>query len=579
MARSLVSPVSTRAVRPVRTASRSRRPASPASAPAESARASAAGSPVAAQPARRGVRVAAIDVGSNSIHMLVAQVESDGRFRILDRAKEMVRLGSRTLLDGSLSPEAMAKGLRALAAFKTLADRQGAQRIRAVATSAIREAANGGEFVRRVEAETGLRIKVIPGREEARLIFLGVKHAIDLRGEPTVIVDAGGGSVELILVEGGEPLELVSLKIGLARVSERFLVKDRPDAKAIAALERHFASELGPVLARFRAAGARRVVGTSGTLVNLIAMAAATPTKGKPKDRARAKEKDETAERLEGLAVKPEAIARVRRRLEKSDRAQRLQIKGIDAKRVDLVLAGAVLADHVLTALGAREMVACTHALREGVLLDHVARHRRGIEEQQRYPDPRHRSVARLIRHLGEPNRHGQQVATLALQLYDQLRDSLGLGGSARDWLEFAALLHDVGHHISHKNHHRHSYYLITNGELLGFRRDELEIIAQVARYHRKSVPKPSDGSYGLLSKRERQIVRSLAALLRVADGLDRSHYGVVRSVAVGRRDRRVELRLTTAGDDAALEVAEARERIALLEELLGEVIELRVVG
>lgn len=224
-------------------------------------------------------------------------------------------------------------------------------------------------------------------------------------------------------------------------------------------------------------------------------------------------------------------------------------------------------------------MVACTHALREGVLLDHVARHRRGIEEQQRYPDPRHRSVARLIRHLGEPNRHGQQVATLALQLYDQLRDSLGLGGSARDWLEFAALLHDVGHHISHKNHHRHSYYLITNGELLGFRRDELEIIAQVARYHRKSVPKPSDGSYGLLSKRERQIVRSLAALLRVADGLDRSHYGVVRSVAVGRRDRRVELRLTTAGDDAALEVAEARERIALLEELLGEVIELRVVG
>ncbi len=574
MARSLASPVSTRAVRPARPARRSLKPPSPASAPA-----AVAGPPVAAQPARRGVRVAAIDVGSNSIHMLVAQVEPDGRFRILDRAKEMVRLGSRTLLDGSLSPEAMAKGLRALTAFKTLADRQGVQRIRAVATSAVREASNGGEFVRRVDAETGLRIKVIPGREEARLIFLGVKHAIDLRGEPTVIVDAGGGSVELILVERGEPLELVSLKIGLARVSERFLAKDKPDAKAIAALERHFESELGSVLARFRAAGARRVIGTSGTLVNLIAMAAATPAKGKLKERERTKEKDDVSERLEGLAVEPEAISRVRRRLEKSDREQRLQIKGIDAKRVDLVVAGAVLADHVLAALGAREMVACTYALREGVLLDHVARHRRGIEEQQRYPDPRHRSVARLIRHLGEPNRHGQQVATLALQLFDQLRDSLGLGGAARDWLEFAALLHDVGHHISHKNHHRHSYYLITNGELLGFRRDELEIIAQVARYHRKSVPKPSDGSYGLLSKRERQIVRSLAALLRVADGLDRSHYGVVRQVTVGRRDRRVELRLTTAGDDAALEVADARERVALLEELLGEVVEFRVVG
>lgn len=529
----------------------------------------------------RRERLAAIDVGSNSIHMLVAQVEPDGRFRILDRAKEMVRLGSRTLLDGSLSPEAMAKGLRALSAFKTLADRQGVQRIRAVATSAIREAANGGEFVRRVEVETGLRIKVIPGREEARLIFLGVKHAIDLRGEPTVIVDAGGGSVELILVENGEPVELVSLKIGLARVSERFLVKDKPDAKSLAALERHFASELGPVLARFRAAGAHRVIGTSGTLVNLIAMASAAPAKTKPKerDRARAKEKDDVAERLEGLTVEPDSIARLRRRLQKSGRAERLQIKGIDAKRVDLVLAGAVLADQVLGTLGAREMVACTYALREGVLLDHVSRHRRGIEEQQRYPDPRHRSVARLIRHLGEPNRHGQQVAGLALQLFDQFRDSLGLGGAARDWLEFAALLHDVGHHISHKNHHRHSYYLITNGELLGFRRDEIEIIAQVARYHRKSVPKPSDGSYGLLSKRERQIVRSLAALLRVADGLDRSHYGVVKNVSVGRRDRRVELRLTTAGDDAALEVAEARDRTALLEELLGEILEFRVVG
>ncbi len=513
---------------------------------------------------RRGVRVAAIDVGSNSIHMVVAQVESDGRFRVLDRAKEMVRLGSRTLIDGALSAEAMDKGVRTLATFQTLAERQGAQRIRAVATSAVREASNGGDFVRRVEEEIGLRVKVIPGREEARLIFLGVRHAIDLRGEPTVIVDAGGGSVELILVDGGEPVELVSLKIGLARVSERFLGKDKVDARAVEALEDHLATELDPVLARFRARGARRVVGTSGTLNNLVAMAATGPA-GEP------------PEHLEGVAVSPETIRRLRRKLVKTDRDKRLAIPGLEPKRVDLVVAGAVLADHVLTRLGARELVACTYALREGVLLDHLARHRRGIEEQEQFPDPRYRSVARLVRHLGEPNRHGQQVARLAIRLFDQFRDSLGLSGATRDWLELAALMHDIGQHISRKNHHRHSYYLITNGELLGFRRDEIEIIAQVARYHRKQVPKPSDGSYGMLSKRERQIVRALAALLRVADGLDRSHYGVVRDVTVVRRDRRVVLELTTAGDDAALEIGEARNRVALLEELLGEVVAFRV--
>ncbi|MFN7953297.1 MAG: Ppx/GppA phosphatase family protein [bacterium] len=522
---------------------------------------------VAPEPvARRGVRVAAIDVGSNSIHMVVAQVESDGRFRVLDRAKEMVRLGSRTLIDGALSAEAMEKGLRTLASFQMLAERQGVQRIRAVATSAVREASNGGDFVRRVEEEVGLRVKVIPGREEARLIFLGVRHAIDLRGEPTVIVDAGGGSVELILVDGGEAVELVSLKIGLARVSERFLAKEKVDAHAVEALESHLASELDDVLARFRARGAKRVIGTSGTLNNLVAMAAASGG-GEP------------PEHLEGLAVSPESIRRLRRKLAKGDRARRLAVPGLDPKRVDLVVAGAVLADHVLTRLGARELVACTYALREGVLLDHIARHRRGIEEQEQFPDPRYRSVARLIRHLGEPNRHGQQVAKLSIRLFDQLRDSLGLSGATRDWLELAALMHDIGQHISRKNHHRHSYYLITNGELLGFRRDEIEIIAQIARYHRKQVPKPSDGSYGMLSKRERQIVRALAALLRVADGLDRSHYGVVRDVTVARRDRRVVLELTTGGDDAALEIGEARNRVALLEELLGEVVTFRVAS
>lgn len=512
------------------------------------------------------MRVAAIDVGSNSIHMVVAQVESDGRFRVLDRAKEMVHLGHRTLSNGRLSAEAMNIGVRTLSAFRTLAERQGAERFKAVATSAVREAANGGDFIRRVQQEVGLPLKVIPGREEARLIHLGVQHAVDLRGESALIVDAGGGSVELIHTEDGRAASLHSLKLGVARLSEKFLASDPPEAKALAGLHAYLSEQLDPILDRLAARDVRRVVGTSGTMLNLISIAG--HLRGEPPDG-----------HLHHFAVTAEEITRVRRLVSKADRDERLRVKGLDAKRVDTIVAGACLADHIMRALQAKEMIACTWALREGVLLDFIARHRKGIEETERFTDPRRRSIARFVRHLGDSGEHGQQVARLALRLFDQLRNDLHLAPEARDWLEFAALMHDVGHHIDHKNHQRHSYYLITNGELLGFRRDELEIVAQTARYHRKGGPKETDETYQALSGTERQTVRALSALLRIADGLDRSHYGIVRDITAVRRGERLILQLRTDGDDAELEVWEARERAGLLEKLLQLDIEFRVAA
>ena len=509
------------------------------------------------------MRIAAVDVGSNSIHMVVAQVEADGRFRVLDRAKDMVRLGRRTLNKGRLSPQAIDAGVRTLAAFRTLAERQGVTRITAVATSAVREAANGGDFIRKVESDVGLRVKVIPGREEARLIYLGVRHAIDLSGKPTLILDIGGGSVEFILIERGEPVLLESHKIGVARLSERFFATDPPDPDEVEALEDHLANQLDPMLGEFRRHGVRRVVGTSGTLLNLVAIAG--HLRGEPPDL-----------HLNNFAVSTAEIAKVRRLLARAPREERLRVKGLDAKRADLIVAGAVLTHYVLTRVGAKQLVACTWALREGVLLDFIARHRKGIEESERYGTPRGRSVARLARHLGEVSEHAPRVARLALRLFDQLEDDLHLDHSARELLEYAALLHDVGHHIDHQNHQRHSYYLITNSELLGFRRDELEIMGLVARYHRKAAPKASDAEYGALPQRARQTVRALSAVLRVADALDRSHYGVVRDIAVVRRNDRVTLQLTTTGD-AQLELWEARQRVGLLEEVLGLDVEFRV--
>jgi len=519
---------------------------------------------------RQGMRIAAIDVGSNSIHMVVAQVESDGRFRVLDRAKEMVRLGHRTLTNGRMSADAMNNGIRTLSAFRTLAERQGALRFKAVATSAVREAANGGDFIQRVKDEVGLRLKVIPGREEARLIYLGVRHAIDLRGESTLLLDAGGGSVEFILSEDDKPVALDSVKIGVARLSEKFLADDPPSARDLDNLESYLSKQLDDILGRVAKRDVRRVIGTSGTMLNLIAIAG--NLRGDPPDG-----------HLNNFAVTAEEITRVRRLLTKADRDERLKVKGLDAKRVDTIVAGACLADYVMREVGAKEMVACTWALREGVMLDFIARHRKGIEEIERFADPRRRSINRFARHLGaaegDAGEHGRHVARLALRLFDQLQGDLGLSTEAREWLEFAAMLHDIGHHIDHKNHQRHSYYLITNGELLGFRREEVEIIGQTARYHRKAVPKDSDEEYRALSSSDRQTVRALSALLRIADGLDRSHYGVVHDVTVARRGDRVTLQLVTAGEDVELEVWEARGRAELLEKLLGQDIEFRVVA
>jgi exopolyphosphatase/guanosine-5'-triphosphate,3'-diphosphate pyrophosphatase len=511
------------------------------------------------------MRVAAIDIGSNSIHLVVAQVEADGRFHVLDRAKDMLLLG-RHLDEGGLPLEAMDAGVRTLAAFRTLAERQGATRFIAVATSAVREAANGGDFVQRVKNEVGLRVKVIPGREEARLVFLGVQHAMDLRDAPVLVVDAGGGSVEFVLVDREEAVRFDSVKVGMARMTERFLRGDPPSKKRLDEINRCWEAELEAVLRRAAERNVRRVIATSGTMLNLIAVTG--HLSGKLNDG-----------NLHNFAVAAEEVDKVRRLVSRSTRAERAGIRGLDGKRVDQIVVGASLAHHLLSQLDAEELVACTWALREGVLLDFIARHRKGIEESERFPDPRRRSAARLARHVGGVGDHGPHVASLALQLYDDLQGSLQLPPEAREWLEYAALLHDVGHHIGHKDHHRHSYYLITNGELLGFRRDEIEIIAQTARYHRKATPKVRDVEFAALDKRERRLVRALGAILRVADGLDRSHYGVVREVKARKRGNRLRLSISTCGDDAELEIWEAGRRANLLAEILDLGIDIQVTS
>ncbi|HJQ96670.1 MAG TPA: Ppx/GppA phosphatase family protein [Candidatus Polarisedimenticolaceae bacterium] len=510
------------------------------------------------------MRIAAIDVGSNSIHMVVAEARPDGHFLVLDRAKEMVRLGRRSLTTGHLTKTAMDHGIQALQTFISIAKRHGVTRFRAVATSAVRESSNGGEFIQRIYDEVGLRVRVIPGREEARLIYLGVSHVVDLRRGPVLLMDIGGGSVELVLVEHGAAVELHSVKLGVSRLTEEFLFSDPPRSREIAKLTAHVEEELAGPLKTARKRKVTRVVGTSGTLLALVSMAAYRLGVRPGRE-------------AQGLEVPAAAVAGLRRQLVKSDRIGRLAMRGMDPKRADLIVAGAVVTDRVLSIVKAKRIQACTWALREGLLLEYIRRHARGIEESARIADVRRRSVVRLARRFGAPFPHSEQVAKISLRLFDQLRARLGLRAETREWLEYAALLHDVGHLIDHEAHHQHSYYLVVNSELFGFRRDEIEAIGLIAlHHHRKGMPKPEDsGGEPLLPDEWRQ-VKAASAILRLAEGLDRSHYAAVRDLRVIGRGPRLTIELATQ-NDAALELWEARRRTDLLGKLLGAEVAVRV--
>jgi exopolyphosphatase/guanosine-5'-triphosphate,3'-diphosphate pyrophosphatase len=482
--------------------------------------------------------------------MVVADVTADGRIQVVDRVKEMVRLGRRTFTTGRLPAGAMDLAVQAVKTFSRLARARRVERVRAVATSAVREARNGAVFVRRLRRETGLPVRVISGPEEARLIFRAAQHALGLEGGPHLLVDVGGGSVELVLVHDGRPLWLRSFPLGVARLTERFMVGDPPTPRQVARLEKHLERALGTSLDDARRAGVVQAVGTSGTVNTLVAMARAA--------------RGDDVSRLHGATITAAELARVRRSIITLPTGKRGELSGIDTKRVDLMPAAAVLVNFIVERARAPELRACGWALREGVLLELA-----GARRSSGAADERRRSIEAIATRFAGANSHGRQVARLALRLFDGTADELGLPPQAREILEYAALLHDIGHAIDHDRHHRHTCYLIRNAEVLGFEPLEIELIAQVARGHRKQIPKLSDPELRALPGPTRREVRSLAALLRVADALDRTHFGAVGDLEVHVSPRRIRIDVDAALEDAELEVWAAERRVDLLSRLL----------
>lgn len=497
------------------------------------------------------MRLAAIDVGSNSLHMVIAQIDPDGGVTNLWRMKEMVGLGRMSFPSKRLSAPAMDAAIAALAHFQQAARRRDCEKILAVATSAVREAHNGGDFLERVRAETGLTIRVVSAREEARLIYLGVRHAIDLKSFPNLFVDVGGGSVEFIVADRTGPIMLESCKLGAARMTAQFVHTDPISEANLQNLLAHYQTELAPVIKQIRALAPKNVIGSSGTVENLAAMCASLY--------------DSDAD---AIIAKP--FDKLVDRLIDSKSKNRAQIKGLDDQRKDQVLAGALLVWTLMDELKIKRIGVSRSALREGILLDYLSRHLPDLEVRRQVPDPRRRSVLDLARRCNWHQTHSQHVTNLALSLFDQIKSIHKLDRDARELLEYGSLLHDIGWHISKEKHHRHSLYLIQNGELKNFSPDEVQIIANIARYHRGSVPKPEHESFTALSPAAKQIVRLCAGLLRIADGLDRSHASMVSQVRV-KKPITGAITITAKGKgDIELELWGARRKRDLLEEATG---------
>ena len=502
------------------------------------------------------MRIAAIDCGTNSIHMIVVRIRPDLSFEVIDREKEMVRLGSGGLEGKALTAEAMEMGLQAFSRFRRLAESHQVEEILAAGTSAVREAKNGGEFLAQVERATGIKTQVISGTEEARLIHLAAVYGVDVAGASAVVIDIGGGSVEITHGAGASLRLANSFKLGVIRLTEHYVHSDPLSKRDERKLVKHLDKELGSHLKDISAAGFDRVIGTSGTILSLGTVASA--------DRRRA------GDEVRNLRVSAKQIPRLRKEVTERGIAARMKLPGLDPRRADLIVAGGVLLDTILSRLNASDITLCDFALREGLVLDYIQRNRKHIAQADRYPDVRKRSVIELAERCSYWPEHAHQIARLADSIFDQTREVHGLGDREREWLEFAALLHDIGAHISYTGHHKHSHYLVKNGDLRGFEPEEIAVIALITRYHRKTPPKKTHEEFAALRPKLRDTVRHLSAILRLAETLDRSHSQSISAVELQDRGKELLVKLRTTGD-AELELWAAHRQIEPFEALVGK--------
>ena len=481
-------------------------------------------------------RIAALDLGSNSFHLLVADVGSDGTITPVVRHKEMLRLGdtvARTGIIGDRSDELIASVRR----LKAMADSAAAEQVVTCATAALRDAGDREELLERITAATGLTVRIITGEEEARLIFEAVRASLVLKPGPALCLDLGGGSLEINVGDVSGLWWSRSVGLGVARLTALAVEDDPPTKRDIRRLRDAIAAELDPLVDEVTALGPKMLVGTSGTLCDLAAIAVFQRTGTLPAS-------------LNQVGVTREDLEDVHHALAAMTTAQRREVVGLEPRRAEVVVAGSTLALTAMDAFGLTSMTVGDWALREGMLLDAAGRF-----APEHAHTIRSASVLDTCRRYGWPEQHSRHVAALAVSLFDQTEPLHELDAWAREMLEHAALLHDIGAHVSAEGSDVHTAYLIEHGRLRGFDPGEVAILACLGRFHRRGRPSPQFAAYDLLRPDRRLVVDMLAAILRLAHGLDHGRSGAVADVRVDLDADPVQVRITAPDTGVDLEL------------------------
>ena len=478
-------------------------------------------------------KIAAVDAGTNSFHLIVVSADSDGNFEIIDREREVIRLNEGNPDDIKIiNAGAIEKAVAVLKSFKGIADSHGAP-LRVVATSALRESLNRNEFINKVWNEAGVEIEVISGHEEARLIYLGIMQSVPIFKDRTLIVDIGGGSTEFLIGHKGVTNFSVSVKIGAVRLTEKFFPDCEVTESRVKECRKWVEGEIFQVVHSIKKNGFSICIGSSGTIMSAGLMIQEARNR-----------KFVATSILNNYEFSKKELHKVEEEiLSRKTLERRKKIPGLDEKRADIIPAGIIILSTIFDLLELDTMTISGYALREGIILDTLQKNHADLSLPN-LSDIRNESIKQLAQSCNYDQMHCRHVAKLSLQLFDQLKDLHGLDDDYREYLYAASILHDIGYHISHTNHHQHSYYIIRHSELLGFNENEISIIAHVARYHRKSLPKTRHEDFSELPERTQNVIKKLAAILRVTDGFDRTHKRLVKSIKTKIANGTVELNL-----------------------------------
>ncbi|GAA4442562.1 Ppx/GppA phosphatase family protein [Bremerella cremea] len=482
-------------------------------------------------------RCAAIDIGSNSMRLVVSQVLSGLDYRILDEERESTRLAHSLAVNGQLDPQAIEDSLAALRRFKKIAEGFGVHEIRTIATCAVREASNGAEFCQRAKDEAGIEIEVISADMEGQLAFRSVAQAFDVRDMNVAIADIGGGSTEIVFACGGHIEEIVPTKLGCVRVTEQYGINDElfttPDSfkRLIAGIDR----DLKPLLKK-RPFVPQVLFGTGGTFTTLASILMM--------------QRGEVGQMEWGYRIHRADVSHTLDTLSKMTLKQRKALPGLSTDRADIIVAGIAIIDRLMHRMDVNTLRIHDRGIRDGLMLTMIedmrpdSPEKTAAEEQQRQ-----QAMETFARSCGVDMVHTQHVASLAVSLFRQMTPMFDLRETDDDTIYASAMLQDVGYLINYEKHHKHSYSLILNSQLPGFSRHALEIVANVARYHRGANPKKKHGNFTRLSESDQTRVKQLAAILRVAGALDRSHRQQVSRVEVTLQPDHVFVSIEATGD------------------------------